>query len=122
VENIWSGRVSSAREGRVSVEIDGSTVEVVGEALPGEEVLVCVRPQDLTLDKQRLAAAGRENNLQARVVRVIPLGVSRRVILDCGTPIVALIPNHSLSTPELGEGELVDVSFKAAAAHLIRKR
>jgi tungstate transport system ATP-binding protein len=120
VENIWRGRVSSVKDGRASVQVHGKLVEVVGEAPPGEEVLVCVRPNDISLVNQQLSAARLENPLRAKVIRVIPLGPSHRVILDFGAPIVALIPNPSLQGTTLREGESVVVSFKAGVAHLIR--
>jgi molybdopterin-binding protein len=79
-----------------------------------------VKPDDIILAKQELDTSSWENRLRARVIRVIPLGLSRRVILDCGIRIVALIPNQSFRELNLQEGESVVVSFKAAAAHLIR--
>lgn len=130
VETILPGRVISAEEGLVVAEIDGRKVEVAGEASPGERVLVCVRPEDIALAPSlSLPLGGRvgvgdssaRNSLEGRVTKAIPLGSSFRIVLDCGVPLVALITKQSFRELDLAEGTKVIASFKATAAHLIRK-
>lgn len=121
VETILPGRVLSERDGLVTVEIDGQRVEVVGEALPGEHVLVCVRPEEVVLSRADLGPSSMRNCLEGRVVKSIPLGPSVRIVMDCGGPVVALITKQSFETMGLHEAERVIASFKATAAHLIRR-
>lgn len=128
VETILPGRVISAEEGLVVAEIDGRKIEVAGEASPGERVLVCIRPEDIALAPS-LPLGGRvgggdssvRNSLEGRVKRAIPFGFSFRIVLDCGIPLVALITRQSFRELGLKEGTTVIASFKATAAHLIRK-
>ena len=120
VETILPGRVLSAGEGLLSIEIDGRKVEVVGEAAPGESVLVCVRPEDIVLSKVEIGPSSMRNRLEGRVSGTVPLGPSYRIILDCGLPVSALITKQSFREMNLRAGDLLIASFKATAAHVIR--
>lgn len=121
VETILPGQVRSVQDGLVTVEIDGQTVEVVGEGLPGESVLVCVRPEDIVLSKVDMGPSSMRNRLEARMTRVIPLGQFVRVVLAGEAPIVASITRQSYQEMGLREGDPLIASFKATAAHLIGK-
>jgi tungstate transport system ATP-binding protein len=119
-ENVFPARVLSFRNGFVLAELDGREVNVAGEALGGDQVLICIRPEDITLSRTETDASGMKNGLPARVVRLIPYGLSLRVLLDCGRQIVALITNRAAEELDLREGEAVIASFQPKAAHLIK--
>ena len=121
VETILAGEVTSAEDGLVSVQIDGQQMDIVGSAEIGDHVLVGIRPQDIVLSKSEMGPSSMRNTLRGRVRRLIPLGPSVRVIIDCGAPVVAYVTHRSCEDMGLGEGVQVMVSFKATAAHLIRK-
>jgi molybdopterin-binding protein len=101
-----------------------STVE------PGRAVLLCLRPEDVTLwsgdDPGRGerpgpggALSSARNRLPGRVSRVTPSGPLVRVSVDCGVPLVALITRASAEQMGLAVGRPVVATFKATAAHLI---
>jgi len=119
-ENVFPARVLSSGNGLVAAEIDGMKVAVAGEAVPGDHVMICVRPEDISLSKTEADSSSTKNCFQARVVRTIPFGFSLRVFLDGEKPFVALITKRASERLGLREGESVIASFKPDAAHLIR--
>jgi molybdopterin-binding protein len=86
----------------------------------GESVLVCLRPEDVTISLATQQSSAR-NHLPARVVRVVPSGPYVRVELDAGFLLVALVTRQSAEELSLAAGLGVVATFKAAAVHLIRK-
>jgi tungstate transport system ATP-binding protein len=117
------------------VDAGGMRLEAVGEAAPGRSVLLCLRPEDVTLWPQDGApASSARNRLAGRVRRMTPQGPLVRVALDCRpslanpadggdlhgcVPLVALITRASARELDLQEGKPVTASFKASAVHLI---
>ncbi|MCL4459053.1 MAG: ABC transporter ATP-binding protein [Chloroflexi bacterium] len=123
VETILPGCVRVQKDGLAGVEIGDKRIEVVGEYLIGEHVLVCLRPEDVIIapSDDQPSRSSMRNNLRGVVRRITPLGSQFRVEVDCGFPIVALITKQSFIDLSLAEGRSVLVSFKASAAHVIRK-
>ena len=127
VETILPGTVVSCEGGLSLVRLTEYTVEVAAAASPGDAVVVCLRPEDITLSA---ATGGRpstsaRNQLRGRVRAVQPTGVVARVLLDCGPhpeqqlPLVAAVTVPSCRELGLAPGVPVVVSFKATAAHLL---
>jgi ABC-type sulfate/molybdate transport systems ATPase subunit len=122
VENLLPGRVLSHGDGLVVVEVGARRVTVAGTAEAGERVLVGLRPEDLTLEAQApRGATSAQNRLAGHVVRLTPLGPLWRVSLDCGVPLTALLTRPAVATLALGPGVPVEATFKATAAHLVRR-
>jgi tungstate transport system ATP-binding protein len=128
VETIASGRVRSVDGGVAVVDVGGQTVEGGTEANPGDEVLVCLRPEDVTLSEVRAGAVthaedatSARNRLRGRVVRAMSSGPYVRVEVDAGFALVALITKQSLDDLALRPGSDVVATFKASAVHLIRR-
>jgi len=122
VETILSGRVIKRDGGTFAASVSGREIEVVGDAHPGESVVLCVRPENVTLltflSQERTSA---RNIFPAKIVKIISLGLYQKVHLDCGFPLVAYVTNHSLEELSLTEGKEVKASFKATAVAVIRK-
>jgi molybdopterin-binding protein len=123
IETIVPGRVLSVESGLASVDVAGHTVEAGAPPGVADQVLVCLRPEDIILSRR----AGHErtsarNALPATVRRVLPSGHFVRVELDAGFPLVALITRQSLEELSLAPGAEVMASFKATAVHLIAHR
>ena len=49
VETILKGRVLEAKEGEIVVSVAGHKIEAVGNDSPGEHVILCIRPENVTL-------------------------------------------------------------------------
>ncbi len=120
VETILPGLVETCTDGVVQVRMDGQTLEVVGQAAPGRQALVCLRPEDVTVWRQAdIPVSSARNRLNGVIRSVQPQGALVRVVVDCGRPVTALVTRSSARELELSPGQPVSVSFKASAAHLI---
>jgi molybdopterin-binding protein len=121
VETILPGRVVTNREGLITVAVDGAEVQAIGSAAVGAPVLVCLRPEDITL--RRPGESGRRdsarNHLLGVVADTVPLGSQVRVGVDCGSRLVALVTKQSAEELDLRPGIRAEASFKATAIHLI---
>jgi len=125
VETKLSGVVETATAGLARVRFNGGEVEVVGDFRPGERVLLCLRPEDITLSPREMKGlrSSARNRLAGTVVKVTPWGPHFRVVVDCdGSCLVALITRPSFTDLGLAETTPVVASFKATAVHVIRLR
>jgi molybdate transport system ATP-binding protein len=123
VETIAPGRVRSVDGGVAVVDVGGQIVEGGIESTVGSNVLVCLRPEDVTLSASDVdvRATSARNRLRGRVVRVTPSGSYVRVEVDVGFALVALITKQSLEDLALIVCSEVVATFKASAVHLIRR-
>jgi tungstate transport system ATP-binding protein len=119
------GRVVSSEEGVAVVDVGGNQVEAVSALPPGRAVLVCLRPEDVTLWSAGSQAvptkvvSSARNQLTGRVSRMVAQGSLVRVSIDCGATLVATITRASAADMGLAEGATVLATFKASAVHLI---
>jgi len=119
-----SGVVESANDGLAKVDIHGGCVQVIGNFAAGEHVLLCLRPEDITL-----SLPGAEeprsitrNRLQGKALKVTPWGSHYRVTLACGeNRLVASITRSSFLELKIAAGDEVVAAFKAAAVHVIHE-
>ncbi len=135
VETVIPGKVLSAQDGVLVVYAGDLRLEAVGEAAPGRSVLLCLRPEDVTLwPRDGSPTSSARNRLTGRVVRTTPQGPLVRVVVEClplpasqdgrqsaigGIPLVALVTRASARELDLSEGAPVTAAFKASAVHLI---
>ena len=122
VETVLAGRVTSRDGSGFLVSVSGREIEAIGDALPGETVHLCIRPEivSLSTNLQREATSMR-NVFSAKIEKITPLGLYQRVTLDCGFPLVSFVTTHSVEGLSLQEGKEVAASFKATAIHVLRK-
>jgi len=122
VETILPGKVIKRNGGSFIASVEGKEIEAVGEAHLGETVLLCIRPENVTLSTQPHREATSARNLfVGRILKIVPLGPYQKAHLDCGFPLVAYVTTHSLEELSLNEGKEVRASFKATAIHVVRK-
>ncbi|NWF53424.1 MAG: ABC transporter ATP-binding protein [Syntrophaceae bacterium] len=122
VETILKGRAVRKEGGSFVAAIDGKEVEAVGGVEIGEPVVLCIRPEHVTLSLPApKGATSARNVFPAVITRIVSLGLYYRVNLDCGFPLVAYVTGHSVENLSLREGQSVSASFKATAIHVIRK-
>ena len=121
-ETILTGKVIRRDGGTFIVSVEGQEIEAVGDAHSGERVVLCIRPENVTLST-RFSQEGTSarNVFSGEIVKIISLGFYQKVHLHCGFPLVAYVTNHSLEELSLGEGKEVRVSFKATAVTVMRK-
>lgn len=122
MENIFSGTVREADNGLFSVSFAGRTMEIMGDAVPEESVVICIRPEHVVISlTPPEAATSTRNNFPCTVSKVVQLGLFAKVYLDCGFSLVAAVTNQSCENLALRSGKHVYASFKATAVHVFRK-
>lgn len=120
VETIIPGQVTAAHNGLLVIQTAAGQVEAVGEANPGRQVFVCLRPEDITLwtDLDPFISSAR-NRIRGRILRCTPQGPLERVVVDCGFNVTALVTRASALEMGLQEGVLVQATFKTSAVHVL---
>ena len=120
VENLLQGRVAKKMDGSFIASVAGQDIEAMGPMETGDLVILCIRPEDVTLsDIASGNTAGIRNTFPATVVRITPMGPYQKVQLNCGFPLVAYASNPSFSELSLKKGSEVLASFKAKRVHAI---
>ncbi len=123
VETILTGKVLKKDGGTFVASVSGNEIEAVGEVTFGETVILCIRPEHVTLSTQpHREATSARNVFSGKILKIAPFGPYQKIQLDCGFPLVAYVTNHSLEELSLNEGKEVKASFKATAIHVVRKR
>ena len=123
VETILKGNVANKNGGSFIVSVSGHEIEAVGDVHVGEEVALCIRPENVTLSIHPLKETTSARNVfPGKIVGITPMGLFHKVQLDCGFPLVAYVTHHSLENLMLAEGKVVNASFKATAIHVVRRR
>jgi tungstate transport system ATP-binding protein len=123
VESILPGRVVDFNHDTFLVKVAGKAIEVTGEAQVGDELFLCIRPEEVTLLKSDLdpLPSSARNIFPGRVIQIGFIGPYCKVTLDCGFSLVAYITKKSLEKLNVDVGTEVMASFKATGIHVIRK-
>jgi len=120
VETLINGEVTAKSDNLCSVRVAGGTLEVVSDREIGDKVLLCVRPEAVSISKAA-AADSMRNHFRGRIISAEPWGLEYRLSIDCGFNLIAAVTKRSLDEMGLKPGGEVFASFKATAAHLIRR-
>lgn len=120
VETILGGFVSKKEDNLCFVKIKDRIVEVVSAYNQGDEVFVCIRPQDLIISRQADASSAR-NHFKAKIVSIQPWHLEYKMHLDCGFNLIASVTKQSIENLGLKVDNTIFVSFKATAIHLIKR-
>lgn len=124
VETIAEGRVLWSANGFSRVAMAQHQIMVGGTYAPEEEVLLCLRPEDITL----LSADDRpDQNWDANIIggtimRVTPLETQFKVVVDCSFPMTVLLSKKAFIDLSPARGKNVLLVFKPRAVHVISKR
>jgi ABC-type molybdate transport system ATPase subunit len=114
--------VESVADGVATVCFNGGVTQVSGRFAPGANVILCIRPEDISLSRpgERQRRSTERNCLQVKVTRVSPWMLQYRLRLECGKIFLVAFMDRS-SFLELGilEGDEVTASFSPKAIHVI---
>jgi molybdate transport system ATP-binding protein len=119
VETMVGGRVKSRGNGVVVLTV--GSAELFAADSDGDEFHVCIRGEDITLEKGRAEQSSARNHLKGIVSELMPSGILMKVIVDVGFSLVALVTRQAVQDLSLVPGSQVFAVFKASAVHLIRK-
>jgi len=120
MENIIDGVVKTNEGEMAAIDINGRIIEAVTEFDVGEEVSVCMRPEDVTVALVKISSSAR-NSLAGNITWTVSTGPLCRVEIDCGFPLVALVTRRSAEEMGLKKGTQVYATFKAVSIHVIRR-
>jgi len=123
IETILIGTVSSTGEGTFTASVSGHGIEAVGSAAVGEEVVLCIRPENVTLSiDPGGAVTSARNTFHGIIETITPLGPYLKVLINCGFPLTAYVTKSSLENLSLKEGQHLTASVKATAIHVVKRR
>ncbi len=120
-ENLLEAVVGRSIKGVAEVKVGGVVLEIAGEHPEGSRLLLMIHPEEVTLFREKAAAAGSSarNLLPGSVEDITLMGALYRVRLDCGFPLTSYVTRGSGEAMELHKGLRLFCSFKASAVHVI---
>lgn len=124
VEMVMAGRIVETEAGLALIEVtSGTTVAVATELARGTSVLVCLRPEDVTIysDEPSFIPSSARNRFVGSITEIKRVGSLFKVMVDCGFLLPAMVTGQSLTELDLAVGRRVGASFKATAAHVIAR-
>ena len=119
------GVVESASEQSAHVRFDGGYAQVVGDYQAGEQLFLCLRPEDITvgLSGMENSKSSACNQLRGKALKVTPWGAHYRVAAACGeNRLVAFITRPAFLGRKIAEGDEIVASFEASAVHVIKRK
>ena len=119
VETVAPGTVESHEEGIATVAVGTARVAALAPEPPPTHVFVCIRAEEVILERGVTGESSARNRLPGRVVEVVSDGPMARVTIDCGFPILAVVTAHSRDALGLVDGAEVTAVVKAPSVHLI---
>ena len=119
VETLQPGRITNVREGLATVNAGNATLTALAPADASHDVFVCIRGEDVVLQRDPVVASSVRNRLSARVLSLRTEGALVRVELDAGFPLFALVTRPACVELELAEGAKITALIKTPAIHLV---
>ncbi len=121
VETIVPCRLEQRADGMVSLRAGKHRIFAVDNGLDCSEFYACLRGEDVTIEKGEHARSSARNHLLGIVREIVPSGSLRKVTVDVGFRMTALVTRKALEDLALADGTEVAASFKASAVHLISR-
>jgi molybdate transport system ATP-binding protein len=119
IETVVPGTIVGEDAGLVTVKVGDVTLTALAGAGLGRKVFVCLRGEDVLVQKQAAAGTSARNRLSARITSRVLEGPMVRVGLDCGFALTALITRPASEELNLQVGDQVVALVKAPAIHLV---
>jgi molybdate transport system ATP-binding protein len=121
METVAAGTVVEVTAGLATVALGTARVVAPAPEGLGSLAFVCIRAEDVILERQHDAQTTARNRLAGRIVALHPEGAMVRVALDCGFPLESLITRVACAELALAPGVGVIALIKATAVHLISR-
>ena len=119
IETVVPGEVVDSAEHLATVRAGGTTLRAAHlDAMP-RSVFVCIRAEDVILERSRRGDLSARNQLDGRVVAVQQEVGVVRVAIDCGFVLSALVTRPAFEELGLVEGVAVTAVIKATSVHLV---
>jgi tungstate transport system ATP-binding protein len=122
IETIIAGEVVRVQAGNFTVSVNGKEIEAVGNAVKGEVVTLCIRPENVTLSCDAFGSGlSALNVFHGTITKITAMGLYQKILIDCGFPLVAYLTNRSMERMALTEGQEINAAFKAIGIHVVKK-
>lgn len=119
VETVTPGRRVRRERGIAELEVAGLTLWAADADFQDDDVYVCIRAENVTLEIGSGTRSSARNHLPGTVASVTAAGPLVRVTVDVGFQIQALVSRQALEELGLDLGSQVFVGIKATAVHLV---
>ncbi len=120
IETIVEGRIVKKEDNLCHIKVNNKILEAISDFSVGENVFVCIRPEDITISKHVETTSAR-NCFKAKIIRNEPWMLEYKLTLDCDFNLVSFVTKQSVYDLNLEPAKDVYVSFKATAIHLIKR-
>src|SRR5438477_23420 len=121
VETVVAGQVHRRDSGVAVLRVGSADLAAADPGGADDEFYVCIRGEDVTLEKGRAEQSSARNHLRGTVVEIAPAGILTKVMIDVGFELVALVTRQAAADLQLTKGAGIFAVFKASAVHLIPK-
>jgi molybdate transport system ATP-binding protein len=121
VETLVAGRVQRRDAGIALMQVGSANLMAANPGGDGLDFYVCIRGEDVTLEKGRAEQSSARNHLRGCVADILPAGILTKVVIDVGFELIALVTRQAIADLRLEKGSEVFAVFKASAVHLIPK-
>lgn len=120
MENVLLGEIIHRADSLVNVKVGNRTLEALDNGVEGPKVTVCIRAEEIILEKGVVPKSSARNRFIGEIVDISLQGATVRVTLDCGFPLVVLITRRSFIDLSLQIGDELTSSIKAQAIHIFQ--
>jgi molybdate transport system ATP-binding protein len=121
VESVIPARVRERADGLLRLEAAGRELVAIDTGIDGDEVLACIRAEEVVLRVGAPVAESARNHLPADIVELSREGPLVRVRLDAGFELAALITPQALDELDLRVGAPVIAVVKAPSVHCVAR-
>jgi molybdate transport system ATP-binding protein len=121
METVQHGRVLRIEDGLATVVVGSVQLVALPPAEQTDEVYVCVRGEDVVLQRYGEPVTSARNRLPGVVRSLTPEGPMIRVALDCGFSLTALATRPACEELGLHEGAKTTALLKAPSVYLIAR-
>ena len=119
VANRLPGIIQRREAGTLWVQVGDQTFRVSGDLQGIKKVTVCIRPEQISLQRADTRACPRDQ-LRGRVVNIVPGIGSYQMILECGAfSLIASLDRKAFFDGQYAEGDEIIVTVEPDAVHLI---
>ena len=121
---IAGGRVLNSTNGTSNVAIADHQITVDGKYSPGEELLLYISPEDITvlLPESSSNLTAETNVIGGTVSTVTPMETQFKIIVDCGFAVTVLLSKRSFVDLSLAKGKKVLLALEPGSVHIIPNR
>ena len=119
VETIVPGTIVSRDRELVAVRVGEASLWAVDSGDEISEVYVCVRAEEVTLEKSMAIAGSARNRLEGVILEIAPAGPLMQVTVDVGFHLVSLVTRQAVDELALRQQDRVVAVIKAPAIRLI---